>query len=132
LIAKCVRDQVAHQVSAQAWTLRLGFRSPGDSTSDNECSDHGSKTCTPTESEAEMLILAEGTIHRPVLDDQRPATQAWLGPMVDGGFLQSGYADMPGNRLWMFLSSPDLKDANQRLQDLPVVQDGSVSFTRPR
>jgi hypothetical protein len=76
-----------------------------------------------------MLILAEGTILQPVAGDERAAVQAWLGPMVDGGFLQSGYIDAVGNRLWMVLSSPDLAYAMQRLGDLPVVRDGSVSFT---
>jgi len=76
-----------------------------------------------------MLILAEGTIQHPVAGDERTAAQAWLGPMVDGGFLQSGYVDVAGNRLWMILSSPDLAHAVQRLGDLPVVRNGSVSFT---
>jgi hypothetical protein len=76
-----------------------------------------------------MLILAEGTIQHPVAGDERTAVQAWLGPMVDGGFLQSGYVDVVGNRLWMVLSSPDLDYAVQRLGDLPVVRNGSVSFT---
>jgi hypothetical protein len=75
-----------------------------------------------------MLILAEGTIHRPVEGDQRAAAEAWLGPMVDEGFLQHGYIDIGANRLWMFLSSPDMQTATQRLDDLPVVRDGSVSF----
>jgi hypothetical protein len=79
-----------------------------------------------------MLILAEGTIHRPVEGDQRAAVQAWLGPMVDEGFLQHGYLDAGASRLWMFLSSPDMEAATRRLDDLPVVRDGSVSFfTRP-
>ena len=32
-----------------------------------------------------MLILAEGTVHRPVEDDELAAIRAWLGPMVDAG-----------------------------------------------
>jgi hypothetical protein len=44
-----------------------------------------------------MLILAEGTIHRPVVDDQLAAVRAWFGPMVDSGFLQSGHVDLAGN-----------------------------------
>ncbi len=76
-----------------------------------------------------MLILAEGTIHRPVVGDQLEAVQAWFGPMVDSGFMHSGYVDGAGTRLWLVLSSASLGEAEQRLADLPVVRDGSVSFT---
>ncbi|MDP9165512.1 MAG: hypothetical protein M3O32_05560 [Actinomycetota bacterium] len=76
-----------------------------------------------------MLILAEGTIRRPIPDAERTAVQAWFGPMIDGGFMQSGYVDAAGGRCWMLLSSPTLADAQQRLGDLPVVRDRSVTFT---
>jgi hypothetical protein len=76
-----------------------------------------------------MLILAEGTIHRAVVGDELLAAQGWFGAMADGGFLQSGYLDLPRNRILMFLSAPDLANADQRLSDMPVVQDGSVTFT---
>jgi hypothetical protein len=76
-----------------------------------------------------MLILVEGTIHRRVGGEERTAVQAWLGPMVDDGFLQSGYLDTAGSRLWMIVSSSRLDAAKRRLNDLPVVRDGSVSFT---
>jgi hypothetical protein len=33
-----------------------------------------------------MLIIAEGTIYRPVTDQERRAAAAWLGPMTDAGF----------------------------------------------
>jgi hypothetical protein len=46
-----------------------------------------------------------------------------------GGFMQSGYVDGAGSRLWLVLSSESLGEAEQRLDDLPVVRDGSVSFT---
>jgi hypothetical protein len=75
-----------------------------------------------------MLILAEGTMHRSIAGDERTAVQAWLGPMVDDGFLRDGYLDVAGNRLWMLISSGSLCAAKQRLDDLPVVRDGSVSF----
>jgi hypothetical protein len=78
---------------------------------------------------APMLILAEGTIHHPVVGDELLAVQMWFGAMADGGFLESGYVDLPRNRLFLFLSSPDLTAADQRLGDLPVVRAGSVSFT---
>jgi hypothetical protein len=76
-----------------------------------------------------MLILAEGTIHRPVVDDQLAAVRAWFGPMVDSGFLHSGHVDLAGERLWLLVSGASLADASQRLNDLPVVQDGAVTFT---
>jgi hypothetical protein len=78
--------------------------------------------------EAVMLILVEGSIHRPVTGDERTAVRAWLGPMVDDGFLQHGYLDSTGERLWMIVSSPSLERAQKRLNDLPVARDGSVSF----
>jgi hypothetical protein len=79
--------------------------------------------------DARMLILAEGTIHEPIVGGKRTETQAWLGPMVDDGFLQEGYLDQAGGRLWMFISSPDLESAQQRLDDLPVARNGMVTFT---
>jgi hypothetical protein len=75
-----------------------------------------------------MLILVEGTIHHRVEGDARTAAQAWLGPMMDDGFVVDGFMDEAGDRLWMLLSSPDLAAAQQRLDDLPVQRDGSVSF----
>jgi len=36
--------------------------------------------------------------------------------------------DAVGGRLWMLLSSTDLRSARQRLNDLPVVRDGYVGF----
>jgi hypothetical protein len=75
-----------------------------------------------------MLILAEGNISHPVEDDERTAAQAWLGPMVDDGFLVDAYVDEVGGRLWMLISSPDLRTARQRINDLPVVRDGYVGF----
>jgi hypothetical protein len=75
-----------------------------------------------------MLILAEGRIHHRVEGDARTAARAWLGPMMDDGFVVDGFIDESGDRLWMLLSSPDLSAAQQRLGDLPVQRDGSVSF----
>ena len=75
-----------------------------------------------------MLILAEGTIHRPVVGDQLAAVRAWLGPMADSGFLHSGYVDLVGHRLWLVVSSDTLAEAGELLNDLPVAQDGAVSF----
>jgi hypothetical protein len=79
-----------------------------------------------------MLIIAEGTIHHPFPDHERRAADAWLGPMTDAGFLHGGWIDPTGNRVWMVISAPDLADAQQRLDHLPLVRDGSVSFTLTR
>ncbi|HEY6811218.1 MAG TPA: hypothetical protein VI074_00875 [Propionibacteriaceae bacterium] len=76
-----------------------------------------------------MLILAQGTIHQPVGDQSRRAAAAWLGPMTDAGVFHGGWIDERGGRLWMVLSASDLDEAQQRLDNLPPVSDGSVSFT---
>jgi hypothetical protein len=76
-----------------------------------------------------MLILAEGTIHQKVADDERAAVQTWFGAMADSGFLETGYLDLPRDRLFLFLSSPNLAEADQRLNDLPIVRAGTVSFS---
>ena len=76
-----------------------------------------------------MLILAEGTIHRPLVGEEQTAAQAWLGPMVDGGFLQNAYIDNPRQRMWMVLSSESREEAEQRLGDMPIVRDSTVTFT---
>jgi len=76
-----------------------------------------------------MLILAEGTVRRPLEDDERAAVWAWLGPMVDAGFMQSGYINTVGDRVWLVLSTTDVDTATERLADLPAVHDGSVSFS---
>jgi hypothetical protein len=78
---------------------------------------------------ATMLIVAEGTIHQPVGDQSRRAAAAWLGPMTDAGIFHGGWIDERGNRLWMVLSASDLDEVQERLDNLPPVSDGSVSFT---
>jgi hypothetical protein len=75
-----------------------------------------------------MLIIAEGTIHRPLVGEEQTAAQAWLGPMVDGGFLQSAFIDRDRQRMWMVLSSESKADAERRLGDMPIVRDATVSF----
>ena len=75
-----------------------------------------------------MLILAEGTIHRELIGEEQTTAQAWLGPMVDGGFLQSAYIDHEHKRMWMVLSSGTREAAEQRLGDMPIVRDKTVSF----
>jgi hypothetical protein len=79
-----------------------------------------------------MLYLAEGQIRQPIAGDERAQVAAWLGPMVDSGFLQSGYVDAARTRIVMVLSAPDQADVEQRLRNLPVVQDGTVTFSLTR
>ncbi len=62
-------------------------------------------------------------------ESEQTIAAAWLGPMVDAGFLQSGYLDAGGNRVFMVLSAPDRVEVEQRINDLPVVREGTVSFT---
>lgn len=76
-----------------------------------------------------MLFIAEGQIHQPIEADEHTVAAAWLGPMVDSGFLQAGYLDAAGQRVLMILSAPDRVELDQRLSILPVVLDDKVSFT---
>ena len=79
-----------------------------------------------------MLFIAEGKIHQPIEATDRKTAAAWLGPMVDAGFLQSGYLDADGQRVLMVLSAPDEEDVTRRLNNLPIVHDGAVSFSISR
>jgi hypothetical protein len=76
-----------------------------------------------------MLFLAEGRVQRPLQEAEHAVAAAWLGPMVDAGFLQSGYLDTAGGRVVMVLSAADRTEIDQRIGDLPVVRNGEVSFT---
>ena len=76
-----------------------------------------------------MLFLAEGTLHKPVDEAEHTVAAAWLGPMVDAGFLQSGWLDTAGSRVVMVLSAADRREVDERIADLPVVRDGTVTFT---
>lgn len=76
-----------------------------------------------------MLFLAEGKIRGAIEPGDRTATAAWLGPMVDSGFLQAGYLDAAGGRVLMVLSAEDRTDLDQRLGLLPIVREHKVSFT---
>ncbi|HZC69341.1 MAG TPA: hypothetical protein VE442_01480 [Jatrophihabitans sp.] len=76
-----------------------------------------------------MLFIAEGQIDRPIEAGDRTVAAAWLGPMVDSGFLQAGYLDAAGKRVVMILSAPDRAEIDQRLGDLPIVRDQKVAFT---
>jgi hypothetical protein len=79
-----------------------------------------------------VLFLAEGAIHRAIGATDRKTAAAWLGPMVDSGFLQSGYLDRGGRRVVMVLSASDKDAVARRLDDLPIVRDGSVVFSISR
>lgn len=76
-----------------------------------------------------MLILAEGTISPHTDNAERAGVPAWLGPMVDAGFMQDGWINRAGDHVWLLLASPDLATAVERLADLPVVRSGAVHFT---
>jgi hypothetical protein len=45
---------------------------------------------TATKRTNHNVILAERTVRRPLEDDELHAVWAWLGPVVDAGFMQSG------------------------------------------
>lgn len=75
-----------------------------------------------------MLFIAEGKIRQPIEAADQTVAAAWLGPMVDSGFLQAGYLDAAGGRVVMILSAPDRLEIDERLADLPVVRDGKVAF----
>lgn len=76
-----------------------------------------------------MLFLAEGRVQRPLEEPEQTVAGAWLGPMVDAGFLHSGYLDVAGGRVIMVLSAADRAEIDERIGDLPIVRDGMVSFT---
>jgi hypothetical protein len=79
-----------------------------------------------------MLMIAEGTLSRPVTDQEHRAAAAWLVPMLDAGFLHGGWMDTTEQRLWLVISASDLAKAQQRLDGLPFSQDGTASFTLTR
>lgn len=70
----------------------------------------------------------QGRIHQPIGVDHDIAA-AWLGPIVDSGFLRSGYLDASGERVLMVLSAPDREGVDMRLHDLPIERKGAVSFS---
>jgi hypothetical protein len=76
-----------------------------------------------------VLILAEGIVRDPLTPEFRREIEAWLGPMMDDGFLRGGYVDSAGRRVWMVLSADTHPDVIGRLGDLPVVRRGLLSFT---
>jgi hypothetical protein len=79
-----------------------------------------------------MLMIAEGTLHQPVTDQQHSMATAWLVPMLDAGFLHGGWMDTTERRLWLVISATDVAEAQERLDGLPFVRDGLASFTLTR
>jgi hypothetical protein len=76
-----------------------------------------------------MLMIAEGTLHHQVTEEEHRRASAWLVPMIDAGFLHGGWIERTEHRLWLVISATDLDDAQQRLDGLPFARDGSASFT---
>jgi hypothetical protein len=76
-----------------------------------------------------MLMIAEGTIHQQVTDQQHRMATGWLVPMLDAGFLHGGWIDMTEQRLWLVISATDVAEAQERLDGLPFARDGLASFT---
>ena len=79
-----------------------------------------------------MLMIAEGTLNRPVTDQEHRMATAWLVPMLDAGFLHGGWMDTTEQRLWLVISATDQAEAQQRLDGLPFARDGLASFTLTR
>jgi hypothetical protein len=55
---------------------------------------------------ADVLFLAAGKIHQPIVAVDHDIAAAWLGPMVDSGSLHAGYLEAGGQRVLMMLSAP--------------------------
>jgi hypothetical protein len=75
-----------------------------------------------------MLFIAEGQIRGPIEPADHTVAAAWVGSMVDSGFVQAGYLDAAGQRVILVLSAEDRVDLDQRLGDLPIVREQKVSF----
>ena len=73
-----------------------------------------------------MLILANGTMQHRLTDPQLREINAWFGPMIDGGFLHTGYVDESRQKLWLILSCDTMAEAHQRLDDLPTVRNDAM------
>jgi hypothetical protein len=59
--------------------------------------------------------MAEGRINKLVDAHDHTVAAAWLGPMVDAGFVQAGDLDSAGRRVVMILSAPDRAEIDERL-----------------
>ncbi len=75
-----------------------------------------------------MLIMAEGRLPEAAGRDQDRATAAWLGPMMDSGFLHAGWIRGGRGTMLLLISAPDLGSALGRLADLPLVRDLGLVF----
>ncbi len=67
-----------------------------------------------------MLIMVTGKIRQRPQPSALAAVEAWLGPMVDAGFLQHGYVSEEHARLWFVVSATDIAEAIDRLSVLPL------------
>jgi hypothetical protein len=76
-----------------------------------------------------VLILAQGELTEALADEQLAALHAWFGPMVDDGFLQGGYVSAERRHVWMFVAAPDFAAVRQRMNDLPLVADGTIKIS---
>ena len=79
-----------------------------------------------------MLMIAEGTLNRPVTEQEHSMATGWLVPMLDAGFLHGGWMDTTEQRLWLVISATDVAEAQERIEGLPFVRDGLASFTLTR
>jgi hypothetical protein len=79
-----------------------------------------------------MLMIAEGTLNRPVTDQEHSMATAWLVPMLDAGFLHGGWMDTTEQLLWLVIGATDMAEEQERLEGLPFVRDGLASFTLTR
>ena len=75
-----------------------------------------------------MLFMALGTVLTPPSTIDHSTTAAWLQPMVNSGFLHSAFLDRHHGRVYLVVAAEDLQSVEQRLQALPVVRAGDVSF----
>ena len=75
-----------------------------------------------------MLIMVTGTINQAVGDEDLAAVEAWLGPMVDAGFLQQGYVNHDRTLLWFIVTAGDVDNAAERFADLPVSEKVTLNF----
>jgi hypothetical protein len=76
-----------------------------------------------------MLMIAEGTLNRPVTGQEHRMAAAWLVPMLDGDSSTAAGSIRPNSALWLVISATDLAEAQQRIDGLPFARDETASFT---
>lgn len=75
-----------------------------------------------------MLIIAEGRLAHPVGAAEHLVNAAWLGPMVDAGFLHAGWVDTDGGVVFLVITAKSTAEATRWLADLPIVREREISF----